>query len=43
VRAQLASEGAEAIGNTPEQYAAHLASEVQKWGKLIRERGIRAE
>jgi len=43
VRAQLASEGAQAIGNTPEQYAAHLASEVQKWGKLIRERGIRAE
>jgi len=43
VRAQLASEGAEAIGNTPEQYAAHLANEVQKWGKLIRERGIRAE
>ena len=43
VRAQLASEGAEAIGNTPEQYAAHLANEVQKWGKLIRERGIRAD
>ena len=43
VRAQLASEGAEAVGNTPEQYAAHLANEVQKWGKLIRERGIRAE
>ncbi len=43
VRAQLASEGAEAIGNTPEQYAAHLANDVQKWGKLIRERGIRAD
>jgi tripartite-type tricarboxylate transporter receptor subunit TctC len=43
VRAQLASEGAEAIGNTPEQYTAHLANEVQKWGKLIRERGIRAD
>jgi tripartite-type tricarboxylate transporter receptor subunit TctC len=43
VRAQLASEGAEAIGNTPDQYAAHLANEVQKWGKVIRERGIRAD
>jgi tripartite-type tricarboxylate transporter receptor subunit TctC len=43
VRAQLASEGAEPIGNTPEQYAAHLAGEVQKWGKLIGERGIRAD
>ena len=43
VRAQLASDGAEPVAGTPEQYAAHLASEVQKWGKLIRERGIRAD
>jgi tripartite-type tricarboxylate transporter receptor subunit TctC len=43
VRAQLASEGADPVGNTPEQYAAHIASEVQKWGRLVRERGIRAD
>lgn len=43
VRAQLASEGAEPVGNTPEQYAADLAAEVRKWGNLIRERGIRVE
>jgi tripartite-type tricarboxylate transporter receptor subunit TctC len=43
IRAQLASEGAEPIGNTPDQYAAHIAAEVQKWGKVIRERGIRAD
>ncbi len=43
VRSQLASEGAEPVGNTPEQYAAHIAAEVQKWGRLVRERGIRAE
>jgi tripartite-type tricarboxylate transporter receptor subunit TctC len=43
VRAQLASEGAEPIGNTPDQYAAQIAAEIRKWGKLIRERGIRAD
>jgi tripartite-type tricarboxylate transporter receptor subunit TctC len=43
MRAQLASEGAEPVGNTPEQYAAHIAAEVQKWGRLVRERGIRAD
>ena len=43
VRAQLASDGAEPVGNTPEQYAAQIAAEMHKWSKLIVERGIRAE
>jgi tripartite-type tricarboxylate transporter receptor subunit TctC len=43
VRSQLASDGAEPVGNTPEQYAAQIAAEMQKWGKLIVERGIRAD
>jgi tripartite-type tricarboxylate transporter receptor subunit TctC len=43
VRAQLASEGAEPIGNTPDEYAAQIAAEIRKWGKMIKERGIRAE
>ena len=43
VRAQLASDGAEPVGNTPEQYAAQIAAEMQKWGRLIKERGIRAD
>ena len=43
VRSQLASDGAEPVGNTPEQYAAQIAAEMQKWSKLILERGIRAE
>jgi len=43
VRAQLASDGAEPIGNTPDQYAAQIAAEIRKWGKLIKERGIRAD
>ena len=35
--------GAEPIGSTPQQLAAHLAAETDKWGAIIKERGIRAD
>ena len=28
---------------TPQQFAAHLEQEQKKWGRVIKERGIRAE
>jgi len=31
------------VGNTPEQFGAWIRDETEKWGKLIRERGITAE
>jgi len=31
------------VASTPEQAAAHLESEQKKWGRVIRERGIKAE
>ena len=31
------------IATTPEQFAAFVAAETAKWGKLIREVGIRAD
>ncbi|MCP3023662.1 tripartite tricarboxylate transporter substrate binding protein [Cupriavidus basilensis] len=43
VRTRLAAIGAEPIGSTPAQLGKHLAAETEKWGKLIRERGIRAD
>jgi len=43
VRTRLAGIGAEPIGSTPAQLGKHLAEETQKWGKLIRERGIHAD
>lgn len=43
VRTRLAGIGAEPIGSTPAQLGKHLAAETDKWGKLIRERGIRAD
>jgi tripartite-type tricarboxylate transporter receptor subunit TctC len=40
---RLASAGVEAVGSTPEQFAATLKTEMARWGKVIRDAGIRAE
>lgn len=28
---------------TPEEFARHIGAEIERWGKMIRESGIRAE
>ena len=43
VQNRLAADGSEAVGNTPEQFGAHIKSEVAKWARVINEAGIRAE
>jgi len=43
VRAKLATQGAEPLGNTPAQYAAYLRSETARWTKVVRDAGARAE
>jgi tripartite-type tricarboxylate transporter receptor subunit TctC len=43
VKARFAGIGAEPVGSTPQQLAAHLAAEMDKWGRIIQERGIRAD
>jgi tripartite-type tricarboxylate transporter receptor subunit TctC len=35
--------GAEPIGTTPQALAAHLDKEMDRWSRLIRERGIRMD
>ena len=40
MRARLADQGAEAVGGSPEQFAAHIRAERDKWSLLIRERNI---
>ncbi|HYC44461.1 MAG TPA: tripartite tricarboxylate transporter substrate binding protein [Burkholderiales bacterium] len=40
---KFADRGLELIASTPGELAAHLKSEVQKWGRVIKERGMRAE
>lgn len=41
VKASLAADGAEPAGGTPEQLAESIRASSAKWGKLIRELGIR--
>ena len=35
--------GLDNLATAPEQFAAHLKSEAEKWGKVIKERNIRVE
>ncbi|MGH2610386.1 MAG: Bug family tripartite tricarboxylate transporter substrate binding protein [Tepidiformaceae bacterium] len=35
--------GLEVIASSPEEFAAHVLSEHKKWGRVIRERGMKAE
>jgi tripartite-type tricarboxylate transporter receptor subunit TctC len=39
---QLVATGTEVLADTPEQSAAYVRDEFERWGKLIRERGIKA-
>jgi tripartite-type tricarboxylate transporter receptor subunit TctC len=43
VREKLAAQGAEAVGNTPEEFRAYIKSEIDKWGRVIRESGAKVE
>jgi tripartite-type tricarboxylate transporter receptor subunit TctC len=43
LRERLLSQGADPIGNTPEQYTAFMQNEIVKWGKVIAAAGIRGE
>lgn len=40
--ARLESVGAMPVANTPAQFVEYLKQEVQKWGKIVRENGIKA-
>jgi tripartite-type tricarboxylate transporter receptor subunit TctC len=43
VKDRLAAQGAEALPGTPAELGAYIRAELVKWGKVIREAGIRAE
>jgi tripartite-type tricarboxylate transporter receptor subunit TctC len=43
VREQLTKMGFEIVANTPEQYAAFLREENVKWGKVVKDLGLKAE
>jgi tripartite-type tricarboxylate transporter receptor subunit TctC len=40
---RLAAAGIDPIGNTPEEFAAYIRSEIDKWGKLVKISGARPD
>ena len=40
---RLAADGAEPVGSSPEEFAAFIKSEIDKWARVARAAGIRAE
>jgi len=43
VREAITATGAEVGGDTPEQFAAFVRAEIQKWGKVIKDANIKVE
>lgn len=42
-REWFAAQGGVAVGDSPQEFAAHIRADNEKWGRLIREAGIKAE
>ena len=40
---KLQGAGIEIVTSTPERFAAYFASEVVRWGKVVREAGVKAD
>ncbi|MPZ46018.1 MAG: tripartite tricarboxylate transporter substrate binding protein [Betaproteobacteria bacterium] len=43
LRERFTADGSEAISSTPEQFAAFIRDEVQKWGKVVREAKVKVD
>jgi len=43
VRRQLGDQGYEPAGNTPEQFADYIKTEIAKWTRVIKAAGLKAE
>jgi tripartite-type tricarboxylate transporter receptor subunit TctC len=43
VRQRLSNQGAEAVGNTPEQFDALIKSEIKNWARVVKEAGLRVD
>ncbi len=43
VRAKIEEQGARPVGDTPEQFAAHINQEIARWGEVIRKANIQLD
>jgi tripartite-type tricarboxylate transporter receptor subunit TctC len=43
LRKQIINQGFEIVGSTPDQFRAHIQSEVKKWAELVKRAGIKPE
>ena len=43
IRQRLLDQGAEPVGNTPEEFSRLLREEVKKWAEVVRVSGARAD
>lgn len=43
VKERLMNDGAEPVGNTPEQFGDFIKSDIAKWGKVFKTAGIKPE
>jgi tripartite-type tricarboxylate transporter receptor subunit TctC len=43
VKQKMVALGAQPVGSTPDEFAAFIKAEMARWGKIIKEKGIRSE